>query len=273
MTPAQLMESSKRAKRDPSHSAPADGLVAFRVDGERFEILEQTIRARGDTLLATLLDDPQRDTRHEICVEGNKQRFRYILDWYRYGSILLPYSISVAEMRRDCAFFQLPDDLSIQNEQATLIESEEMLDKRLNEIVRRCEGKQLLAEQRRQSAQTQIAAMTLVKRLISDFHQIKTTPTVSRRTAHFRSSPYSESFRGTHLQEVVQGANEVLAAHGYAVRGWEKAEAKGKGKGKWGKMGKGKGGDEVLTWQFQLRRANEIDRSCSSSSSSSEESD
>ncbi len=28
---------------------PADsGLVAFRVDGERFEILEQTIRAKGD---------------------------------------------------------------------------------------------------------------------------------------------------------------------------------------------------------------------------------
>lgn len=42
---------------------PEEGLVAFRVDGERFEILEQTIRARGDTLLATLLDDPQNDAR------------------------------------------------------------------------------------------------------------------------------------------------------------------------------------------------------------------
>ena len=36
-------------------------------------MLEQTIRAKGDTLLATLLDDPQHDAMPEICVEGNKQ--------------------------------------------------------------------------------------------------------------------------------------------------------------------------------------------------------
>ena len=60
---------------------------------------------------------------YDICVEGNKHRFRYILDWYRFGSIHVPYSISMAEMRRDCAFFQLPDDVLIQREQPTLLES------------------------------------------------------------------------------------------------------------------------------------------------------
>ena len=35
-----------------------------------------------DTLLATMLDDPQvAPARQEIIVEGNKERFRYILDW------------------------------------------------------------------------------------------------------------------------------------------------------------------------------------------------
>ena len=37
-----------------------------------------------DTLLATMLDDPQvapSARQQEIIVEGNKQRFRYILDW------------------------------------------------------------------------------------------------------------------------------------------------------------------------------------------------
>eukprot|EP00971_Amphidinium_carterae_P031989 630159-Amphidinium_carterae.1 len=33
--------------------------------------------------------------------------------WYRYGSILLPANISVAEMRRECAFYQLPDDVKV----------------------------------------------------------------------------------------------------------------------------------------------------------------
>ena len=35
---------------------------------------------------------------YDICVEGNKHRFRYILDWYRFGSIHVPYSSSIAEM-------------------------------------------------------------------------------------------------------------------------------------------------------------------------------
>ena len=59
------------------------------VRGERFEVLEQTIRAKGDTLLATLLDDPQHDAMPEICVEGNKQlgscpKF-LLVDWLTEG--------------------------------------------------------------------------------------------------------------------------------------------------------------------------------------------
>ena len=94
------------------------GMVTFRVGGEDFEVLEQTVRAKPDTLLCTLLDDPeqQKPTSKPICVEGDKQRFRYILDWYRYGSIRIPTTIAVEEMRRECAFFQLPDDVKISQE-------------------------------------------------------------------------------------------------------------------------------------------------------------
>lgn len=46
---------------------PPSELVRFRVDGEHFEILEPTLRAKGDTLLVTLLDDHWRTKTKEIC--------------------------------------------------------------------------------------------------------------------------------------------------------------------------------------------------------------
>lgn len=48
--------------------------MRFRVDGERFEILEQTLRAKGDTFLVTVLDDPWRDDAKEICDLGTSGR-------------------------------------------------------------------------------------------------------------------------------------------------------------------------------------------------------
>eukprot|EP00971_Amphidinium_carterae_P055883 1102290-Amphidinium_carterae.1 len=79
---------------------------------------EQIVRAKPDALLCTLLDDPARneDASIPIFVEAHPGRFHYIVDWYRYGSICLPHNISVKEMQRECAFFQLPDGLSIEQE-------------------------------------------------------------------------------------------------------------------------------------------------------------
>ena len=37
---------------------------------------------------------------------------------YRYGSICIPSRLSVEEMRRECAFYQLPDDVKITRERA-----------------------------------------------------------------------------------------------------------------------------------------------------------
>mmetsp|Transcript_12271 Transcript_12271/g.28671 ORF Transcript_12271/g.28671 Transcript_12271/m.28671 type:complete len:247 (+) Transcript_12271:59-799(+) len=102
--------------------------VVVNVGGEKFEVLRQTIEAKPETLLCTLLHDPagastkehhgtaSAATGVELFVEADPKRFRYILDWYRYGSICLPCSISVQEMRRECAYFQLPDDLKISRE-------------------------------------------------------------------------------------------------------------------------------------------------------------
>mmetsp|Transcript_26180 Transcript_26180/g.61070 ORF Transcript_26180/g.61070 Transcript_26180/m.61070 type:complete len:263 (-) Transcript_26180:44-832(-) len=94
-----------------SSSQPDEDTVVFNVGGEHFEVLQQMIRSKPDTLLCTMLDDLGRDKTKPIFVNGNAQRFRHILDWYRYGSICLPSSMGIEEMRRECAFFQLPDDV------------------------------------------------------------------------------------------------------------------------------------------------------------------
>mmetsp|Transcript_46087 Transcript_46087/g.84464 ORF Transcript_46087/g.84464 Transcript_46087/m.84464 type:complete len:150 (+) Transcript_46087:115-564(+) len=104
------------------------GVVSFNVGGQRFDVLERTIRAKGDTLLCTMLDDPElkNSDNEEIFVEGDATLFRFILSWYRYGRILLPTSISEEEMRRECAFFQLPDEVQISCD--TPYHTAEMLD-------------------------------------------------------------------------------------------------------------------------------------------------
>ncbi|CAK9076996.1 Hypothetical protein (Fragment) [Durusdinium trenchii] len=165
--------SPKRARQaSPINDPLPNGLVRFRVDGERFEILEQTLRAKGDTFLVTVLDDPWRDDAKEICVEGNKERFRYILDWYRYGSILLPRSIGLAEMKRDCAFFQLPEDVQIKHESATLAQGVRMIaDLRKNiqeqcaEMTRIAKKDIVDAETKILDADAQIIAAWIVERL------------------------------------------------------------------------------------------------------------
>ena len=92
--------------------------VTFRVGGGNFEVLEHLVRAKPDTLLCTLLDDPEHKNNVDkpIFVQADEQRFRYILDWYRFGSICIPFGIGMEEMRRECAFFQLPDDVKISRE-------------------------------------------------------------------------------------------------------------------------------------------------------------
>mmetsp|Transcript_21497 Transcript_21497/g.39421 ORF Transcript_21497/g.39421 Transcript_21497/m.39421 type:complete len:249 (+) Transcript_21497:68-814(+) len=99
------------------------GLVSFNVGGEKHDVLESTIRAKPDALLCTLLDDPARkDKTAPIFVQGDKRLFPYVLAWYRYGSICLPSSISLDEIRRECAFYQLPDDVTIKRERPATIQ-------------------------------------------------------------------------------------------------------------------------------------------------------
>eukprot|EP00971_Amphidinium_carterae_P145736 2888200-Amphidinium_carterae.1 len=90
---------------------------------------EQTVRAKPDTLLCTMLDDPaqQRSAKKPIFVQGNSCCFQYIMDWYRYGSMRVPSNVSIEMLRRECAYFQLPDDVSIKRGHPALEEAVQTL--------------------------------------------------------------------------------------------------------------------------------------------------
>mmetsp|Transcript_9217 Transcript_9217/g.21316 ORF Transcript_9217/g.21316 Transcript_9217/m.21316 type:complete len:238 (-) Transcript_9217:46-759(-) len=99
---------------EPSTQECDADLVTFCVGGEHFQVLERVVRAKPDTLLCTLLDDfARQDKSKSIYVDADPIRFRYILDWYRYGSIRIPGNMGIAEIRRELAFYQLPDGVKI----------------------------------------------------------------------------------------------------------------------------------------------------------------
>mmetsp|Transcript_44789 Transcript_44789/g.106314 ORF Transcript_44789/g.106314 Transcript_44789/m.106314 type:complete len:299 (-) Transcript_44789:185-1081(-) len=109
-----------------AEDAPAEkDLITFNVAGERFQVLEHIIRAKGETLLTTLLDDPGRVEGKAIFVSGNPKLFPLILDWFRFGgAILIPSSVSLQQMQRECAFYQLPEEVPIKRERVSEVVAE-----------------------------------------------------------------------------------------------------------------------------------------------------
>jgi len=90
----------------------SSGTVIFDVGGQHFKVLRQTVAARPDTLLATLIDDIGTDCGEPIFVDANPDRFGHILDWYRYGEMYAQEFV-IGALLRDAKFFLLPDIMRI----------------------------------------------------------------------------------------------------------------------------------------------------------------
>eukprot|EP00927_Polykrikos_kofoidii_P034421 TRINITY_DN29219_c0_g1_i1.p1 TRINITY_DN29219_c0_g1~~TRINITY_DN29219_c0_g1_i1.p1 ORF type:complete len:261 (-),score=22.55 TRINITY_DN29219_c0_g1_i1:127-876(-) len=98
-------------------SGDVPDVITIICGSRKFQILERTIRSKGRTVLLDMLEDPGRkDKTAPIYAEGDCERFRHILDWYRFGSLKIPMSISLDEMQRECAFYGLPEDVNIERE-------------------------------------------------------------------------------------------------------------------------------------------------------------
>eukprot|EP00971_Amphidinium_carterae_P066149 1310240-Amphidinium_carterae.1 len=68
---------ARKDAKQPALPVVQQDVVTYICDGERFQVLEQSVRARGQTLLVDVLDDPQRyDRQAPVYIESDKVKFR-----------------------------------------------------------------------------------------------------------------------------------------------------------------------------------------------------
>ena len=100
------------ASKPPPPAAPAAparveaplSAALFNVGGQTFQVAAKLIRSKAETLPAKLLakaSDPTRPL--HIPVDICPERFRILLDWYRYGEIWVPNTVATKAVLRDAA--------------------------------------------------------------------------------------------------------------------------------------------------------------------------
>ena len=71
-------------------------------------------------------------------------------------------------MKRDCAFFQLPDDLKIQQEDVSLCESMEMMERSTNKVKLTCEERTRVGDSLILQGEAKVVAMWVVKKVMEN---------------------------------------------------------------------------------------------------------
>lgn len=84
--------------------------VTLNVGGTNYCVATDTIMKYPDTMLGSLLSKRWNDKekKESIFVDRDPVRFRYILDFYRDGSIVIPCTMSREEILREAEYFALP---------------------------------------------------------------------------------------------------------------------------------------------------------------------
>lgn len=111
----------KRNNRSTNHlfitvincsSSPHQDMTAFcsfNVGGTLYDVAKTTILKFEDTMLAKLVSDKWNKGNEVIFIDRDGERFKYILDWYRNGKIIVPRWL-LETVRSDVEYFGLPED-------------------------------------------------------------------------------------------------------------------------------------------------------------------
>lgn len=100
----------------PPRAADAPPLSAalFNVGGQTFQVAAKLIRSKADTLPAKLLAKAADPTRPlHVPVDICPERFRILLDWYRYGEIWVPNTVATKAVLRDAARLDFPNEIVV----------------------------------------------------------------------------------------------------------------------------------------------------------------
>mmetsp|Transcript_25852 Transcript_25852/g.63317 ORF Transcript_25852/g.63317 Transcript_25852/m.63317 type:complete len:226 (+) Transcript_25852:171-848(+) len=98
-------------KRRKSEDSNQESRVSMNVGGTMFTVNVDTVMQYPDTMLGSMLSERwsnENQAEKEIFLDRDPVRFRYILDFYRNGKIVIPHNITKAEMLAEIEFFALP---------------------------------------------------------------------------------------------------------------------------------------------------------------------
>jgi hypothetical protein len=84
---------------------------SFNVGGTLYDVAKDTILKFEDTMLAKLVSDRwnKDGDKCQIFIDRDGERFKYILDWYRNGKMIVPRWL-IDAVRSDVEYFGLPED-------------------------------------------------------------------------------------------------------------------------------------------------------------------
>lgn len=87
----------------PARDAPLSAAL-FNVGGQTFQVAAKLIRSKPETLLAKLFAKALDPTKVlHVPVDICPERFRILLDFYRYGEIWVPNTVATKAVLRDAA--------------------------------------------------------------------------------------------------------------------------------------------------------------------------
>jgi hypothetical protein len=101
-------------------------LVQLDVGGMLYKVALDTLMRHPDTMLAKLVSEIWRGSPcaqgDPIFIDRDKDLFKYILEWYRDDTIIIPRTVAIAALRNEVRFFSLPDDVVIKQEKLSTVE-------------------------------------------------------------------------------------------------------------------------------------------------------
>ncbi|CAE7943466.1 unnamed protein product [Symbiodinium necroappetens] len=103
--------------RAPVRQKPAEpALLSFNVGGQIFHISTKAVKAKPETLLAKVLakvGDGGLDRVLHLPVDVCPDRFRILLDWFRYEELFVPTTVPIEAVLRDAARLELPAEILV----------------------------------------------------------------------------------------------------------------------------------------------------------------
>jgi hypothetical protein len=96
----------KKPYRDPN--VP----VRFNVSGQIFETRIGTFFRWPRTLLGEMFPGEERHEGKEVFLDRDPLAFAVILNWYRYGKLMIPSSVPLQLIQEEIRYFKLPADIS-----------------------------------------------------------------------------------------------------------------------------------------------------------------